>query len=127
MASSGHARIRVTLEGYHLQPNPYRPTLPGTDIEMEVVIDYMDESGEGGGVASFLTGYVMYRGEKLSFEAVAYGRIGGQNVSPTLSTEALGKLEKLGMDPEAFTASLQRKLVEGEITLKVSDELPRPE
>ncbi len=94
---------------------------------MEVIIDYMDESGEGGGVASFLTGYVMYHGEKLPFEAVAYGRIGGQNVSPTLSSVAVERLEKLGMDPEVFAASLQRKLVEGEITVKVSDQIPRRE
>ena len=110
-----------------MQPNPYRPSQPGDEMKMEVIIDYMDESGEGGGVASFLTGYVMYNGEKLPFEAVAYGRIGGQNVSPTLSNLAVEKLEKLGMDPQVFAASLQRKLVEGEITVKVSDELPRRE
>jgi len=110
-----------------LQTNPYRPSQPGDEIQMEVIIDYMDESGEGGGVASFLTGYVMYNGEKLPFEAVAYGRIGGQNVSPTLSNVALEKLEKLGIDPDIFSASLQRKLVEGEITVKLSDSIPRRE
>jgi len=67
--------------------NPFRreedPTL---EYEMDVFIDQMDEaSGVGGGVANFLTGYIIYKGEKYPFEAVAYGRIGGQNVLPTLT------------------------------------------
>jgi hypothetical protein len=94
---------------------------------MEVVVDHMDESGEGGGVASFLTGYVVHKGENFPFEAVAYGRIGGQNVSPTLTLEAVERLEKLSIDLELFTSILQRKLVEGEITLKIPENMSPPE
>lgn len=101
------------------QPNPYRPS-EDTDAqyEMEVVIDHVEESGAGGGVANFLEGHVVYKGEEFQFEAIAYGRIGGQNVSPTLSEESAKRLQELRVDLELFTARLQRKLVEGEMTLK---------
>jgi hypothetical protein len=90
--------------------NPFRreedPTL---EYEMDVFIDQMDEgSGVGGGVANFLTGYIIYKGEKYPFEAVAYGRIGGQNM-------------------ELFTARLQRKLVEGELTVNIPEGATPPE
>ena len=89
---------------------------------MEVVVDMMDEgSGTGGGVANFLSGYALFNGERLPFEAIAYGRIGGQNVSPTLKVEAVKRLGELGADIEAFTDQLQRKLVEGEITVQIPE------
>jgi len=85
---------------------------------MEVVVDAMDEgSGAGGGVANFFSGYALFKGEKLPFDAIAYGRIGGQNVSPILKDETVKRLSELGIDIEAFTGQLQRKLVEGEITV----------
>ncbi len=94
---------------------------------MEVIVDYMGESsGVGGGVANFLSGYVIFRGEKLPFEAIAYGRIGGQNVSPTLTGESLKRLQDLDIDVENFTAQLQRKLVEGEINVVVPEGTPPP-
>lgn len=87
---------------------------------MEVFVDEMDEgSGEGGGVANFLSGFVVYKSEKFRFEAVAYGRIGGQNVSPSLAAEAMERLREIGVDLESFVANLQRKLVEGDITLRL--------
>jgi len=94
---------------------------------MEVIVDYMGESsGVGGGVANFLSGYVIFRGEKFPFEAIAYGRIGGQNVSPTLTDESLKRLQDIDIDIENFTSQLQRKLVEGEITVVVPEGTPPP-
>ena len=89
---------------------------------MEVVVDAMDEgSGTGGGVANFLSGYALFKGEKLPFDAIAYGRIGGQNVSPILKDETVKRLSELGLDIDAFTGQLQRKLVEGEITIQTPE------
>jgi hypothetical protein len=110
-------------------PSPFRreedPTL---EYEMDVFIDQMDEaSGVGGGVANFLTGYTIYKGEKYAFEAVAYGRIGGQNVMPTLTPDSLQRLERLHVDMELFTARLQRKLVEGELTVNIPEGATPPE
>jgi len=94
---------------------------------MEVIVDYMGESsGVGGGVANFLSGYVIFRGEKFPFEAIAYGRIGGQNVSPTLTDESLKRLQDFDIDVENFTSQLQRKLVEGEINVVVPEGTPPP-
>lgn len=96
--------------------------------DMEVFVDEMgDASGVGGGVANFLTGYAVYKGEKFAFEAIAYGRIGGQNVSPNLHPDAIKRLEELGVDLELFSARLQRKMVEGEMTVNIPPGTPPPE
>jgi len=109
--------------------NPFRKEEDATlQYEMEVFIDEMDEaSGVGGGVANFLTGYALYKGEKFPFEAVAYGRIGGQNVKPTLTEESLKRLDDLRVDLELFTARLQRKLVEGEMNVNIPAGATPPE
>ena len=109
--------------------NPFRRAEASRpEYPMEVYVDYMGESsGVGGGIANFLSGYAIYQGEKFPFEAIAYGRIGGQNVSPTLVDEALRRLQELKVDLESFTAQLQRKLVEGEISVVVPEGTPRPE
>lgn len=101
--------------------NPFRkPDVEGPEYEIEVFVDEMEEgSGAGGGVANFLSGYAIYKGEKFRFEAVAYGRIGGQNVSPTLADEAMKRLQEIGVELEPFVAHLQRKLVEGDITMQI--------
>ncbi len=100
---------------------------PQPQYPLEVVIDEMGESsGVGGGVANFLSGYVLFQGEKFPFEAIAYGRIGGQNVSPSLTVDSMKRLQELNVDVELFTAQLQRKLVEGEITIKIPEGTPPP-
>lgn len=105
-----------------------KPEVEGPAYEMEVFVDEMDEgSGAGGGVASFLSGYVVYKGEKFRFEAVAYGRIGGQNVSPTLLDEATRRLQDMDVNIESFAAQLQRKLVEGDITVQLPPGATPPE
>lgn len=109
--------------------NPFRkPEDAQLQYDMDVFIDEMgDASGVGGGVANFLTGYAVYKGEKFPFEAIAYGRIGGQNVSPSLQPEALKRLEEIGVDIELFTARLQRKMVEGEMTVNIPEGTVPPE
>ena len=109
--------------------NPFRKGEEAQlQYEIDVFIDEMgDASGVGGGVANFLTGYAIYKGERFPFEAVAYGRIGGQNVSPTLQPDAINRLEELGVDLELFTARLQRKMVEGEMTVNIPEGTSPPE
>ncbi len=109
--------------------NPFRKGEEAQlQYEIDVFIDEMgDASGVGGGVANFLTGYAIYKGERFPFEAVAYGRIGGQNVSPTLQPDAIKRLEELGVDLELFTARLQRKMVEGEMTVNIPEGTSPPE
>ena len=107
--------------------NPFRPETSEPEYPMQVFVDYMGESsGVGGGVANFLSGYAVFREEKFPFEAIAYGRIGGQNVSPTLTDESMKRLQDLSVDVETFTSQLQRKLVEGEINVIIPEGTPPP-
>ncbi len=108
--------------------NPFRrPESSQPEYLMQVYVDQMGESsGVGGGVANFLSGYALFQGEKFPFEAIAYGRIGGQNVSPTLTDESMKRLQELGVDVETFTAQLQRKLVEGEINVVIPEGMEPP-
>ena len=107
--------------------NPFRKSEdPQLQYDIDVFIDEMGDAS-GGGVANFLTGYAVYKGEKFPFEAIAYGRIGGQNVSPNLQPQALKRLEEIGVDIELFTARLQRKMVEGEMTINIPEGMLPPE
>jgi hypothetical protein len=108
--------------------NPFRrPESSQPEYPMQVYVDGMGESsGVGGGVANFLSGYALFQGEKFPFEAIAYGRIGGQNVSPTLTDESKKRLQELRVDVEVFTAQLQRKLVEGEINVVIPEGMEPP-
>src|SRR3989475_13141583 len=102
--------------------NPFRKAEDAQlQYDMDIFIDEMGESsGVGGGVANFLTGYAIDKGGKFPFEAVAYGRIGGQNVSPILQPEAIKRLEELNVDLALFTAGLKWKIAEGNMPLNIS-------
>jgi hypothetical protein len=108
--------------------NPFRRAESSeVEYQMQVYVDDMGESsGVGGGVANTLSGYAVFQGEKFPFEAIAYGRIGGQNVSPTLTEESSKRLQDLSVDVESFTSQLQRKLVEGEINVVIPEGTPPP-
>ena len=57
-------------------------------------------------------------GEKLfPFTAIAFGRIGGQNVGAKLSKITETELEKLGYDVEEVIMTLQQNLLQGDLTL----------
>ena len=84
-----------------------------TSDEPEIYV----EKAQGGRYASKLRGYFIIKGTKLKFNAIAFGRIGGHNISLNLTKKTLTKLTELGYDTEDFQLVLQRKLVEGEIIL----------
>jgi hypothetical protein len=75
-------------------------------------------SSIGGNIASKLRGYILINGKKLHFNALAFGRIGGHNVSLNLSKKALEAVSKMGIDGEKLSLSLQRKIVEGDVILR---------
>lgn len=75
-------------------------------------------SSRGGNIASKLRGYILIDGKKFHFNALAFGRIGGHNVSLNLSKKTLAELTKMGLDGEKLSLNLQRKLIEGDVTLK---------
>lgn len=84
----------------------------------DVVVDYVSE----GDVANVLKGYVLVGGKKIRFKAVAYGRFGGQNVSPSLSATAKRKANEIFGDADKFEEDLQLRLVRGDFGVKPSSE-----
>ena len=51
------------------------------------------------------------------FTAIAFGRIGGQNIGAKLSKETEKKLESLGYDVDEVIMILQRNLLQGNLTI----------
>ena len=82
--------------------------------EYKVVIDFVS----GGEVANLLKGYILVVGKKIRFSGVAYGRFGGQNVSPKLSPAAQRRVRQLFGDLDGFEEDLQLRLVRGEFEIK---------
>ena len=57
-------------------------------------------------------------GEKLfPFTAIAFGRIGGQNIGAKLSSETEMMLKELGYDLDEVIAQLQKNLIQGNLNL----------
>ena len=80
----------------------------------KLVVNYISE----GDVANLLRGYIEVGDEKIRFTGVAYGRFGGQNVSPQLSPAAKKKVELIFGDADRFEEDLQMRLVKGEFETK---------
>ena len=93
-----------------MQPNK----TPEYDHPFTVVIT----SARGGNIASKLRGYILINGKKLHFRALAFGRIGGHNISLNLSKKTYAEVTRMGLDCEKLSLSLQRKLIEGDVILK---------
>jgi hypothetical protein len=71
----------------------------------------------GSEIASKLTGYFVIKDKKFNFTAIAFGRIGGHNISLKIAKKTLEKIKKMGIDPEQFQVDIQRKLIEGDVIL----------
>ena len=68
-------------------------------------------------MAAEVTGTFEVGGEALGFTAIAFGRIGGQNVGARLGAEAEARLKEIGCDPEETVLALQQMLVRGDIEI----------
>jgi hypothetical protein len=69
-------------------------------------------------IASKLSGYFVINGERtFRFRAIGFGRIGGHNISLSISKKTIDAIKKMQMDPELVVLKIQRKLVEGDITI----------
>ena len=72
----------------------------------------------GSEIASKLTGYFVINDQKFNFTAIAFGRIGGHNISLKIAKKTLEKIKKMGIDSEVFQVTIQRKLIEGDVILQ---------
>ncbi len=68
-------------------------------------------------MAAKITGIFTIDEHEFRFTAIAFGRIGGQNIGAKLSQTTEQKLAKLGYDVEDVILSLQKNLLQGDLTL----------
>ncbi len=71
----------------------------------------------GSQMAAKSTGKFTLNDNEFRFTAIAFGRIGGQNVGAKLSKTTEKELEKLGYDVEEVIILLQKNLLQGDLTL----------
>ena len=68
-------------------------------------------------MAAKITGNFAIDENSFRFSAIAFGRIGGQNIGAKLSKTTEKKLESLGYNVEEVILSLQKKLLQGDLVL----------
>ena len=78
---------------------------------------------DGSQMAAKITGTFEIDNNSFEFTAIAFGRIGGQNIGVKLSEETEKKLKSLKYNVEKVIDDLQKKLVSG--SLSVPDGLKR--
>ncbi len=71
----------------------------------------------GSQMAAKITGNFEIENNSFQFTAIAFGRIGGQNVGVKLSKTTEEALEKLGHDSEEVIMILQKNLLQGNLKL----------
>jgi hypothetical protein len=71
----------------------------------------------GSQMAAKITGKFEIEKNSFRFTAIAFGRIGGQNVGVKISKTTKKALEKLGYDSEEVIMTLQKNLLQGDLTL----------
>jgi protein-tyrosine-phosphatase len=71
----------------------------------------------GSQMAAKITGKFILDNNEFRFTAIAFGRIGGQNVGAKISKTTEKELEKLGYDIEEVIITLQKNLLQGDLTI----------
>ncbi|HKR57603.1 MAG TPA: hypothetical protein VJR67_01910 [Candidatus Nitrosopolaris sp.] len=71
----------------------------------------------GSDIASKLIGHFVLNAEKFRFTAIAFGRIGGHNVSLRISKKSADRIRGMGFDPDDVELAVQRKIIEGDVVL----------
>ena len=71
----------------------------------------------GSQMAAKITGKFSIDNNDFRFTAIAFGRIGGQNVGAKLSKITEKELEKLGYDIDEVIMILQNNLLQGDLTI----------
>jgi len=68
-------------------------------------------------MAAKITGKFTIDNNDFRFTAIAFGRIGGQNIGAKLSKTTETELKKLGYDVDEVIMTLQNNLLQGDLTL----------
>ncbi len=68
-------------------------------------------------MAAKVTGTFSIDDNSFRFTAIAFGRIGGQNIGAKISKETEKKLQSLGYDVDEVIMTLQKNLLQGNLTI----------
>ena len=68
-------------------------------------------------MAAKITGKFSIDDHDFRFTAIAFGRIGGQNIGAKLSKSTEKELKKLGYDVDEVIMNLQSNLLQGDLTV----------
>lgn len=71
----------------------------------------------GSQMAAKINGTFVIDDQSFRFSAIAFGRIGGQNIGAKLSKATEKKLENLGYDVDEVILNLQNNLLHGNLNL----------
>ncbi len=71
----------------------------------------------GSQMAAKITGKFTIDNNDFRFTAIAFGRIGGQNIGAKISKSTESELKKLGYDIDEVIITLQNNLLQGDLTL----------
>lgn len=71
----------------------------------------------GSQMAAKITGRFTIDNNSFRFTAIAFGRIGGQNIGAKLSKTTEKELKKLGYDVDEVIMSIQKNLLQGNLTI----------
>ena len=71
----------------------------------------------GSQMAAKITGKFTLDENDFRFTAIAFGRIGGQNIGAKISKTTEKELEKLGYDVDEVVLLLQKNLLQGNLSL----------
>jgi len=71
----------------------------------------------GSQMAAKITGTFTIDNHTFRFDAIAFGRIGGQNVGAKISNVTMKQLKKLGYDSDEVIITLQNNLLKGDLTI----------
>jgi len=71
----------------------------------------------GSQMAAKITGTFTIDNHSFRFDAIAFGRIGGQNVGAKISNATMKQLKKLGYDSDEVIITLQNNLLKGDLTI----------
>lgn len=71
----------------------------------------------GSQMAAKITGKFTLDGHDFRFNAIAFGRIGGQNVGAKISKTTEKELKKLGYDIDEVIMLLQKNLLQGNLSI----------
>src|SRR5437899_9251648 len=95
----------------------------GDDDRIPVIVFVTNVRGSE--IASKLTGYFVIKDQEFTYAAIAFGRIGGHNISLNISKRTLEKIKKIGIDSELLQLTIQRKLIEGDVILPERLKMPK--